>query len=346
MFFLNSPLEQFIIAPYIVILNDRWEFLIGFFWTAIYEIAWLYTLFMLIIVENFFCGIEYNPNYFSEFMIMKTSSYLDLLIPFVREISSIRLPVDISFTNAALMLFFIFLVSEFLVFALLDFKFQSLYFVPTTIQVFFTLYYHICVKILTANVTNPNYRNIIFPYAFCIGLFILYSNVIGLFSCAFSVTANFFIIFSFVGPFLFFLFFNVLDERGLTFLRNFFPFGAPTWLLPLIVPIEVLSILMRPVSLILRLGCNILSGHCIMHVVGGALFELLTFTEYTVSSLFFIVAFYFLLAFLTLAEFTIGLIQVYIFLTILSICCNDIFGGHLPVIRKLPINFWHSTKNL
>lgn len=332
MFFLNSPLEQFIIAPYIVILNDRLEFSIGFIFNALQEIVALHAFFFLIIFESF--GVDYTPTYFSNFIITKCIIGLQV----------ISLPIDISFTNAALMLFFIFLVSEFLIFALLNSK--SLYFVPTTIQVFFILYYHICVKILTANITNPNYRNIVFPYAFCIGLFILYSNIIGLFSCAFSVTANFFIIFSFVGPFLFCLFANVLDERGLTFLRNFFPFGAPTWLLPLIVPIEVLSILMRPVSLILRLGCNILSGHCIMHVVGEALFELLTFTEYTVSSLFFIIAFYCLLAFLTLAEFTIGLIQVYIFLTILSICCNDLFGGHLPVIRKLPINFWYSTKNL
>ncbi|MCD8541030.1 MAG: F0F1 ATP synthase subunit A, partial [Leadbetterella sp.] len=52
--------------------------------------------------------------------------------------------------------------------------------------------------------------------------------------------------------------------HGLHFLSFFAPSGAPAWLLPLIVPIEMLSYLSRPVSLSVRLFANMMAGHTML----------------------------------------------------------------------------------
>lgn len=364
MFYFNSPLEQFEIKT-----CSGWDTLLDFsrddsFTTRLDEIC-------LDIINKkvelrgmdayeflIYQGNQLTMKSFDEFLYdfffgdPSIFAFIKYVVSYMLFHMSIYMPViDLTFPNAMYMLFFVTVVGDVLIILLMkdndiDDDNIKLAFVPaSSIQVFFLVYYYVCVKILTANITSPNYRNLLFPFFFSIGLIILYSNLSGLISTSFAVTANFFIIFGIVGPLLLPLVGGVIRERKFTFLRNFFPFGAPTWLLPLIIPIEILSILMRPVSLILRLGCNILSGHCIMHVMGGSLLDLIISCETSDMDsnflpFFLAIIFCFLLAFLTIAEFIICLIQVYIFLTILSICCNDIIGGHLPVMRKASINFW------
>src|SRR3546814_7621959 len=58
-------------------------------------------------------------------------------------------------------------------------------------------------------------------------------------------------------------------KHGVHFLGFFFPSGAPIYMAPLLIPIEILSYLSRPISLSVRLFANMMAGHTMMKVFGG-----------------------------------------------------------------------------
>jgi F-type H+-transporting ATPase subunit a len=58
-------------------------------------------------------------------------------------------------------------------------------------------------------------------------------------------------------------------KNGLRFLKLFVPSGVPMVLLPLVVAIEVISFLSRPISLSVRLFANMLAGHITLKVFAG-----------------------------------------------------------------------------
>jgi F-type H+-transporting ATPase subunit a len=63
--------------------------------------------------------------------------------------------------------------------------------------------------------------------------------------------------------------------HGLHFLSLFVPGSAPKWILPIIVPIEIISFLSRPISLSVRLVANMLAGHTMLKVFAGFVVSLL-----------------------------------------------------------------------
>lgn len=108
-----------------------------------------------------------------------------------------------------------------------------------------------------------------FPLVFSLFMFVLAVNIIGLVPYTFAVTAQIIITVS-----LALLVFTTvvvygLWRHGLHFFKLFAPSGAPLYILPLLVPIEVLSFLTRPVSHSLRLFANILAGHITLKVFAG-----------------------------------------------------------------------------
>jgi len=108
-----------------------------------------------------------------------------------------------------------------------------------------------------------------FPLVFSIFMFVLFANFIGLIPYSFSVTGQIvvtaalalfvFVVVTFVG----FL------RHGLHFFHFFLPPGAPLYMAPVIVPIEIISYLSRPVSLSIRLFANMMAGHTMMAVFAG-----------------------------------------------------------------------------
>ena len=56
-------------------------------------------------------------------------------------------------------------------------------------------------------------------------------------------------------------------EFSMVWLANFFPTGTPLWLAPVIVPIEILSYAIRPVSMGLRICGNLVAGHILMSII-------------------------------------------------------------------------------
>lgn len=108
-----------------------------------------------------------------------------------------------------------------------------------------------------------------FPFVFSIFMFILAVNMIGLIPYAFTVTTHIVI----TATLALSVFLTVIVygfwKNGLHFFNLFVPKGIPIYILPLIVAIEVLSFLSRPISHSVRLFANMLAGHITLKVFAG-----------------------------------------------------------------------------
>src|SRR5271155_906214 len=117
---------------------------------------------------------------------------------------------------------------------------------------------------IVANQINPTKGQIYFPFIYTLFIFILINNLIGMVPYSFASTSHF--IFTFALSFTTILGFQ---KHGLEFFSLLVPAGCPLALLPLLVLIEFISYLSRNVSLGLRLGANILSGHMLLNILAG-----------------------------------------------------------------------------
>jgi len=158
-----------------------------------------------------------------------------------------------------------------------------------------------------------------FPLIATLFLFILFSNYIGLIPGTYTVTSQ--IIVTAVFSFLVYGISLVIGFwlHGIKFLGILVPPGTPGWLVPLMIPIEIISQLARPISLAVRLFANMTAGHVMLAVLfsltigGGLLIGWLPFV--------FTVAIYGL-------EFGIAFIQAYIFTILTCVYLGDAFHLH------------------
>ena len=108
-----------------------------------------------------------------------------------------------------------------------------------------------------------------FPLVATLFVFILFSNYIGLIPGAYTVTSQ--IIVTAVFAFLVYGLSLVMGFylHGLKFLGVLIPPGTPGWLVPLMIPIEIMSQVARPISLAVRLFANMTAGHVLLGVLFG-----------------------------------------------------------------------------
>jgi F-type H+-transporting ATPase subunit a len=158
-----------------------------------------------------------------------------------------------------------------------------------------------------------------FPLIATLFLFILFSNLIGLIPGTYTVTSQ--IIVTAVFSCMVYGLSLIIGFwiHGIKFLGILIPPGTPGWLLPLMIPIELISQLARPISLAVRLFANMTAGHVMLAVLfsltigGGLLIGWLPFA--------FTVAIYGL-------EFGIAFIQAYIFSILTCVYLGDAFHLH------------------
>src|SRR6478609_1270800 len=165
-----------------------------------------------------------------------------------------------------------------------------------------------------------------FPFVFTIFMFVLVANVIGIIPYTFTVTSH--IIITVALALLVFLTVLVYGfwKNGLRFFKLFVPSGIPIYILPLIVFIEVLSFLSRPISHSVRLFANMLAGHITLKVFAGFIVMLSAYgflgTGLSVLPLTLVVA-------LTALELLVAFLQAYVFAILTCIYLNDaIHPGH------------------
>jgi F-type H+-transporting ATPase subunit a len=114
-----------------------------------------------------------------------------------------------------------------------------------------------------------------FPLVFSLFMFILISNLVGLVPYSFSVTSHIIITLALALLVFFTVVIVGVWEHGLHFFKLFVPSGVPIYILPLVVAIEIISFLSRPLSHSVRLFANMLAGHITLNVFGGFVVMLL-----------------------------------------------------------------------
>jgi F-type H+-transporting ATPase subunit a len=168
--------------------------------------------------------------------------------------------IDLSYTNSALwMTIAVVVVTVFMVGGTAK---RSL--VPGRWQSMAELSYEFIANMLSENVGSAGRKY--FPFVFSLFMFILAGNLLGLIPYSFTFTSH--IIVTFGLALTVFIGVTILGfvKHGLHFFSFFVPKGVPWVLMPLMVPIEVLSYLTRPVSLSIRLFANMMAGHTMLKV--------------------------------------------------------------------------------
>ena len=105
-----------------------------------------------------------------------------------------------------------------------------------------------------------------FPFIFTLFFFVLMGNLLGLLPYSFTYTSHIAVTFGLALLVIVIVTAVSLHIHGMHFFSYFFPEGAPKLLAPLIIPIEVISYLSRPVSLSIRLFANMVAGHVMFEV--------------------------------------------------------------------------------
>src|ERR1700710_2963121 len=129
---------------------------------------------------------------------------------------------------------------------------------------------------IVTNQINSVKGQLYFPFIYALFVFILINNLIGLVPYSFASTSHFVLTFGL--SFTIVLGATILgfQKHGLEFFSLLVPAGCPLALLPLLVLIEFISYLSRNVSLGLRLGANILSGHMLLNILAGFTYNIMT----------------------------------------------------------------------
>ena len=216
--------------------------------------------------------------------------------------------VDVSFTNSALFMVIIVLGIT----LLMTMSMRGRAMVPGRLQSVAELSYEFIANMLKENVGSEGRQY--FPFIFSLFMFILFANLLGMIPFTFTVTSH--IIVTFALAFVVFLGVTVIAfaRHGAHFLHFFVPPGVPNPLLLLLVPIEVLSYFIRPVSLSVRLFANMMAGHTMLKVFAGFVVALGVLGGW--APLAFVVA-------LTGLEIGIAFLQAYVFTILTCLYLND-----------------------
>jgi F-type H+-transporting ATPase subunit a len=158
-----------------------------------------------------------------------------------------------------------------------------------------------------------------FPFAAALFFFILSCNLIGLIPGSYTITSQLVV----TGAFALFIFLMTLfigfGRHGLRFLGILVPPGIPKILIPLMIPIEIISMLARPFSLSIRLFANMMAGHTILAILFGMALSLPWFIG--------VVPFGFTVV-MTGLEVMVAFIQAYIFTTLTCFYIGDVIKMH------------------
>ena len=220
--------------------------------------------------------------------------------------------VDISFTNSSL--FMILTVSFISLLLILSIRNKRI--IPTRLQSISEIFYEFISNMINDNIGSKGQK--FFSLIFTLFTFILFGNLFGLLPYSFTFTSH--IIVTFVLAMFIFLFVTLIGffVHGFKFFGLFVPKGVPIAMLPLMVPIEIISYLSRPISLSIRLFANMMAGHTMLKVFAGFIFSLGVFG---IAPLIVDVA-------LTAFEVLVAFLQAYVFTVLTCLYLNDAINLH------------------
>ncbi len=166
----------------------------------------------------------------------------------------------VNFTNSNEIM----LIAGALILGLLYFGMKPRAIVPGRLQALAEYFYEFIYNMCLDQIGEEGKR--FFPFIFTLFTFILMGNLLGLFPYFFTFTSHLMVTGALAILVIVLVTLVALRIHGLHFFTYFFPAGAPKLLAPLIIPIEILSYLSRPVSLSIRLFANMTAGHVMFEV--------------------------------------------------------------------------------
>ena len=220
--------------------------------------------------------------------------------------------LDLSFTNSSVtMVLTVVIITTFLTVSV---KTRSL--IPNRMQIMSEMAYNFIAQLLNDTVGNEGKQY--FPFVFAIFMFVLIGNMVGMIPYSFTFTSH--IIVTFALAFVVFIGVTILGliKHRLRFFSFFVIPGLPWYMLPLLIPIEIISYLSRPISLSVRLFANMLAGHTLLKVFAGFVVAL---GLAGILPLVFVVA-------LTGLEILIAFLQAYVFAILTCLYINDALHLH------------------
>jgi len=220
--------------------------------------------------------------------------------------------LDLSFTNSSVTM--VLTVALITIFLTATVNTRSL--IPTRMQLISEMSYNFIAQLLKDTVGNEGRQY--FPFVFTIFMFVLIGNMIGMIPYSFTFTSH--IIVTFALATIVFIGVTILGlmKHRLHFFSFFVIPGLPWYILPLLIPIEIISYLSRPISLSVRLFANMLAGHTLLKVFAGFVVAL---GVAGVLPLAFVVA-------LTGLEILIAFLQAYVFAILTCLYINDALHLH------------------
>ena len=222
--------------------------------------------------------------------------------------------VNIAFTNSAL--FMVIVVALIAAFLLLTTSGRGL--VPSRLQSMAEISYEFVANMLRESAGTEGMR--FFPFVFSLFMFVLFANLIGMVPYFFTVTSHIIITFAMAMAVFLTVIIYGFWRNGFGFLKLFVPQGVPGVLLPLIVAIEILSFVSRPISLSVRLFANMLAGHITLKVFAGFVISLSAFGAAGYAGAIIPLA---LTVALTALEFLVAFLQAYVFAILTCMYLND-----------------------
>ncbi len=221
--------------------------------------------------------------------------------------------LDLSFTNSALWM--VFAATTITLLLLAGTRRRSM--VPNRIQAFGEMLYTAVAGMVRDNAGADGRPY--FPFIFTLFVFILFGNVMGLIPGSFTFTSHIIVTFALAA----FIFVAVtiigFVKNGAGYLSIFLPSGLPFYIVPIVLPIEIVSYLSRPISLGVRLFANMTVGHVILKIVTGFVITLGILGG--IFPLVFLVAIYAL-------ELLVAVVQAYVFAILTCIYLADALHPH------------------
>lgn len=227
--------------------------------------------------------------------------------------------IDASFTNSSLWMVIAVVTTGILFVA----SMQGRSLIPGRAQSIAELYYEF-VHTMVRNGVGPDGMKF-FPFVFTLFTFILMCNLLGMIPGSFTVTSHIIVTFALAILVMTIVILYGIWKNGFGFFKLFVP-DVPPWLLPILIPIELISFLSRPVSLSVRLFANMLAGHITLKVFAGFVVSMASLGTLGV---FGAIMPLFLTLGMTMLEFLVSFLQAFVFATLTCMYLHDaLHPGH------------------
>jgi F-type H+-transporting ATPase subunit a len=169
--------------------------------------------------------------------------------------------MNLSFTNSSLWM----VIAAFTSIIFLTVAMHKKAMIPGKLQMSAELLYEFVSKMVSENIGKDGRQY--FPFIFTLFMFVLVGNILGLLPYAFTYTSHISVTATLALMVMFMTIGFGIYNHGLKFFSVFLPSNVPWWLAGFIIPIEIISFFVRPVTHSVRLCANMMAGHLILKVI-------------------------------------------------------------------------------